>query len=187
VSRHIAHADNKRVEAQLLADCGRWATARGRHDFLHNGVTHSNVIADLPGDGRFKIKPALLERVGLLLAGDDAERDAVIADVAALGEDDSGDGAGLGDLPEPMLRRELERIVALEPWNPWWQLKCPMARVGAGLVIVGAHLDFDRPVPPGLVVVGRGRRIPPLGTMTTGRGWPRRSRWRWTSGSSPAS
>ena len=73
VSRHIAHPDNKRVEAQLLADLRAMGYCPWRHDFLHNGVTHSNVIADLPGNGRFRIKPALLERIRRILAGEDGD------------------------------------------------------------------------------------------------------------------
>ncbi len=148
VSRHIAHPDNKRVEAQLLADLQAMGYCPWRHNFLHNGVTHSNVIADLPGNGRFRIKPVLLERIRRFLAGDDGERDTVIAELQALG-DQGEDAASLRELPEPELRRELERIVALEPWNPWWKLKCPMAGLGAGLVIVGAHLDSTAGFDPG--------------------------------------
>jgi hypothetical protein len=139
VSRHIAHPDNKRVEKQLLADLQAMGYCPWRHDFLHNGVTHSNIIADLPGNGRFRIKPALVDRLREILAGGDG-REELLEELRCLGGDEVADPP-LEELPEPVLRRELERVVALEPWNPWWRLRCPMAGVGAGLVIVGAHLD----------------------------------------------
>jgi hypothetical protein len=148
-SRHIAHPDNKRVEAQLIADLKAMGYCPWRHDFLHNGVTHSNVIADLPGHGKIRIKPATLDRLRGVLASDGDSRDAVLDELQSLSVDPRPDDTSLAELPESTLRRELERIVALEPWNPWWRLKCPMAGLGAGLVIVGAHLDSTAGFDPG--------------------------------------
>ena len=140
------------TEAQLLVDLRAMGYCAWRHEFLHNGVTLSNVIADLPGTGLFRIKPAILERIRRLLLRDDDIREAALAELRDLGDVEDGaiDGA-IDDLPEPALRRELERIVALEPWNPWWKLKCPMAGPGAGLVVVGAHLDSTAGFDPGYV------------------------------------
>jgi hypothetical protein len=149
VSRHIAHPDNKRVEAQLLLDLRAMGYCAWRHDFLHNGVTHSNVIADLPGRGTFRIKPATLDRLRRILASTDDDRESLIAELQSLSDTDSVGGTSLRELSEPVLRRELARVVALEPWNPWWKLKCPMAGLGAGLVIVGAHLDSTAGFDPG--------------------------------------
>ena len=153
-SRHINHPDNKRVEAQLLADLRALGYCPWRHDFLHNGVTHSNIVADLPGTGRFRIKPATLDRLRQILAheGRGRGRAALADELGALVREMQVEGTPAAalrvandtpetELPEPALRRELERIVALEPWNPWWKLRCPMAGLGAGLVVVGAHLD----------------------------------------------
>ena len=149
VSRHIAHPDNKRVEAQLLADLREMGYCPWRHDFLHNGVTHSNIIADLPGNGRFRIKPDLLERLREILAGEGGTSAGLLAELRSLAGGVELAGPPAAELPEPALRRELERIVALEPWNPWWRLMCPMAGVGAGLVIVGGHLDSTAGFEPG--------------------------------------
>jgi Peptidase family M28 len=140
-SRHISHPDNKRVEAQLLADLSAMGYCPWRHDFLHNGVVHSNVFADLPGQGRFRIAPAVLERLRAILTGGGDQRAAMIDELRSLGPGDREDSPPLDELSEPELRRELERVVALEPWNPWWRRRCPLAGVGAGLVVVGAHLD----------------------------------------------
>lgn len=139
ISRHISHPDNKRVEAQLLADLRAMGYCPWRHDFLHNGVKHSNVIADLPGTGWFRIKLDLLERLRRILA--DGDRNDVVGELRSLRDQAGITAEPLDDLPDMELRRELERIVGLEPWNPWWRLRCPMAGFGAGLVIVGAHLD----------------------------------------------
>lgn len=147
-SRHVAHPDNKRVEAQLIADLRAMGYCPWRHDFLHNGVTHSNVIADLPGNGRFRIEPAALKRLRRLLSTGGG-RDALVAELQSLEDPARGDGPEIAELPEPVLRREVERIVGLEPWNPWWRPTCPPAGFGAGLVIVGAHLDSTAGFEPG--------------------------------------
>jgi leucyl aminopeptidase len=59
------------------------------------------------------------------------------------------DTRSVADLPEPVLRRELERILRLQPWYPWWKLKCPLPGIGAGLIIVGAHMDSTAGFEPG--------------------------------------
>lgn len=142
ISRHIQHPDNKRVEAQLLADLRDLGYCPWRHEFLHNGVVHSNVIADLPGTGAFRIRPEILDRLRRILT--DGDRADLVAELRSF------DGADeLAQLPELQLRRELERLLALEPWNPWWRLRCPMAGLGAGLVIVGGHLDSTAGFDPG--------------------------------------
>jgi Peptidase family M28 len=148
-SRHISHPDNQRVVAQLMADLRAMGYCPVRHEFLHNGVTLANVVADLPGHGSWRIKPAVLERLRAILRRTGDVRDGILTELRTLGGAEAVDGAALDDLPEPALRRELERIVALEPWNPWWKLKCPMAGLGAGLVIVGAHLDSTAGFDPG--------------------------------------
>lgn len=140
VSRHIAHPDNKRVEAQLLADLTAMGYHPWRHDFLHNGVTHSNVIADLPGTGHFRIRPQVLERLRQVIAPQ-TSRDELLGELRSLDVDVSSDGTSIADLPEPALRRELERVLGLQPWSPWWRTTPAAGGLGAGLVIVGGHLD----------------------------------------------
>lgn len=140
VSRHSAHPDNKRAEAQLLADLAAMGYCPWRHDFVHAGATHSNIIADLPGSGRFRVRPTVLERLRHILAEPVLSRAVLPAEVTDLMAD-AFDGPSAEDLPDAELRRELERILVLRPWYPWWKLRCPMPGIGAGLVIVGGHMD----------------------------------------------
>lgn len=147
-SRHSAHPDNKRAEAQLLADLWAMGYCPWRHDFVHAGATHSNIIADLPGNGRFRIHPVLLERLRHILARPVLTRRDIPDELGSL-MGDGFDARRLEDLPEPVLRRELERILVLRPWYPWWKLKCPMPGIGAGLVIIGGHMDSTAASDPG--------------------------------------
>ena len=148
VSRHSAHPDNKRAEAQLLADLAAMGYCPWRHDFVHAGATHSNIIADLPGNGRFRVRPAVLERLRHMLAEPVLPRGGIPTELTALMAD-AFDGRPPEDLPEAELRRELERILVLRPWYPWWKLRCPMPGIGAGLVIVGGHMDSTAGSDPG--------------------------------------
>ncbi len=142
VSRHTAHPDNKRAESQLMRDLRAMGYCPTRHDFTHAGATHSNIIADLPGLGRFRIKPAILERYRRILREplprplrpflDELSR---LLPEAAFSSD------MLAELPERVIKTEIERVLKLRPWYPWWKLKCPLPGFGAGIIIVGAHLD----------------------------------------------
>lgn len=147
VSRHIAHPDNARVEEQLMTDLRAMGYCPWRHQFQFGGRTLSNIVADLPGQGRYRLRPEILKRLRTLLTGDGDLRAALAADseLSAL----FAEGAVPVDLPDPLLRRELERIVALEPWNPWWKLRCPPSGWGAGVIVVGAHLDSTAGFEPG--------------------------------------
>lgn len=150
VSRHSAHPDNKRAETQLLADLRAMGYCAYRHNFVHAGATHSNIIADLPGAGRLRIRPEIIDRLRKIL------REPVIR--RPLGRLPSGleglmpEGTGFADfddLPDEELRRLLERVLQLRPWYPWWKLRCPLPGWGAGLVIVGAHMDSTAGFEPG--------------------------------------
>lgn len=151
LSRHIAHPDNARVEEQLLTDLRAMGYCPWRHQFQFGGRTLSNIVADLPGQGRFRLRPEILKRLRTLLTGSGDLRSALATDpqLRALVDAAALDEAGPEDLPDPLLRRELERIVALEPWNPWWKLRCPPSGWGAGVIVVGAHLDSTAGFDPG--------------------------------------
>jgi hypothetical protein len=139
-SRHIAHPDNARAEAQLIADLQAMGYCAVRHDFTHAGQTHSNIIADLPGTGRYLIRRDWLDRWRHLLVRIDADL-LGRADLAELGE-------MLQELPKPILNLptselpgHLADLLHLRPWFPWWCLRAPLSGIGAGIVVIGCHLD----------------------------------------------
>ncbi|MFN5997553.1 MAG: M28 family metallopeptidase, partial [Paracoccaceae bacterium] len=53
------------------------------------------------------------------------------------------------DLPDVTIRAEIERVLKLQPWFAWWKGRCPLPGFGAGLVIVGAHMDSTAGFEPG--------------------------------------
>lgn len=137
-SRHSAHPDNKRAEAQLLADLRGMGYCAYRHDFTHAGATHSNIIADLPGQGHLRIRPEILKRYRRILRQPVIDRRTLPLDRDIGPLPDAG---SLAALPDPILRRKIEEILVLRPWYPWWKLLCPVPGIGADLVIAGAHMD----------------------------------------------
>jgi hypothetical protein len=149
VSRHSAHPDNKRAEAALIADLRAMGYCPWRHNFVHAGATHSNIIADLPGLGRLRIRPDILERYLRILrdAGPLPPPDQWLPDLDTLVPDRWADG--FDDLPDATIRAEIERVLNLQPWFSWWKRRCPLPGFGAGLVIVGAHMDSTAGFDPG--------------------------------------
>jgi hypothetical protein len=149
VSRHSAHPDNKRAETALIADLRAMGYCPWRHDFVHAGATHSNIIADLPGLGRLRIRPEILERYLRILrdAGPLPPPDQWLPGLDSLAPDAWADG--FDDLPDATIRAEIERVLKLQPWFPWWKHRCPLPGFGAGLVIVGAHMDSTAGFDPG--------------------------------------
>jgi hypothetical protein len=143
VSRHSAHPDNKRVEAQLIRDLAAMGYCPTRHNFTHAGATHSNIIADLPGLGTIRIKPKVLKQVRKILREPVSRRPLrrVLSDLSELMPEAGFDSDALADLPLRVVRHEIERVLKLRPWYPWWKTKCPIPGFGSKLIIVGAHLD----------------------------------------------
>lgn len=150
VSRHSAHPDNKRAEAALIADLRAMGYCPWRHNFVHAGATHSNIIADLPGLGRLRIRPEILERYLRILrdAGPLPPPDQWLPGLDGL-LPQGGLLDGLEELPDATIRTEIERVLKLQPWFAWWKGRCPLPGFGAGLVIVGAHLDSTAGFEPG--------------------------------------
>ncbi|MDO8881379.1 MAG: M20/M25/M40 family metallo-hydrolase [Pseudotabrizicola sp.] len=148
VSRHSAHPDNKRAEAQLMRDLRAMGYCAYRHDFTHAGATHSNIIADLPGQGKLRIKPHILEKYREILRRPLPRPFQPFLDDLAEIFEVSGD-SDLSTFPEPMIRAEIERVLKLQPWYPWWQPKCPLPGLGAGIIVVGAHMDSTAGFDPG--------------------------------------
>lgn len=147
-SRHSAHPDNKRAEAQLIRDLRAMGYCPWRHDFIHAGQVHSNIIADLPGLGRFRIKHEILERYRRILRDPRPRPWNPIIRQIERDFPGQGFGDGLRGHSDAEIRRDIERILKLEPWYPWW-LKCPAPGIGAQLVIVGAHMDSTAAFEPG--------------------------------------
>ncbi len=148
-SRHSAHPDNKRAETQLMLDLRAMGYCPWRHNFTHAGQVHSNIIADLPGVGRFRIRHEILERYRKILL-DPRPRpwQPIIREIE---RDFPGQGFAerLRGLSDAEIRRDIERILKLEPWYPWWRLNCQMPGLGAQIVVVGAHMDSTAGFEPG--------------------------------------
>ncbi len=150
ISRHSAHPDNKRVESQLMRDLRAMGYCPTRHNFTHAGATHSNIIADLPGLGRVRIKPDILDRYRKILTGRlPRPLGPILKEMSQLFPDAGFQADALAELPDKVIRAEIERLLKLRPWYPWWKLKCPLPGFGAGIVIVGAHLDSTAGFDPG--------------------------------------
>lgn len=151
VSRHTAHPDNKRAEAQLLRDLRAMGYCAYRHDFTHAGQTHSNIIADLPGTGLFRIRPEILRRYLEILRENPPP--APIRPIASAMEELVARGwlqaDGLGEASDGELRRRIEILLRLRPWYPWWKRHCSIAGFGADLIVVGCHLDSTAGLEPG--------------------------------------
>ena len=153
VSRHSAHADNKRAEAQLLRDLNAIGYCVYRHNFTHAGQTHSNIIADLPGTGVFRIRPEILERYRKILRENPLPKplesfEREMSELAGSGWFRSAD---LRQMTDAELRCRIEKIFRLRPWYPWWKELCTVAGYGADLVIVGCHMDSTAGFEPGYV------------------------------------
>ena len=148
-SRHTGHPDNARVVDALVAELRAIGYCAWREPFSWYGQTRYNVIADLPPAGAWRVRPEVIERLSRIfvrwprpnppdpwlramrrLVGPNRAKGA-----EALVEED-----GIGELPPWVLRRELELRLGLPAWWPWWRL-CLVPGWGAGLVIVGCHLD----------------------------------------------
>lgn len=150
VSRHSAHADNKRAEAQLLKDLETIGYCAYRHDFVYAGKTHSNIVADLPGTGTFRIRPEILPRYREILIRNPLPLPLkpFENEMRSELEEHWADAAPLSDTE---LRYRVEQIFGMRPWYPWWKRLCAIAGIGADLVVVGCHLDSTAGFDPGYV------------------------------------
>lgn len=142
ISRHIAHPDNARVEAQLIRDLQAMGYCAYRHDFTHAGQTLSNIIADLPGHGDLRIRSDILKRAREVIGGrpwppNPKGLSSSLPDI--LGH----------DLSDQKMLLAFKRLLNLQPWFPWWRRDCAAPGIGAKLVIVGAHMDSTAGSEPG--------------------------------------
>jgi hypothetical protein len=143
ISRHSAHPDNKRVEAALMSDLKDMGYCPYRHNFVHAGSTHSNIIADLPGRGVFRIKAEILEKYRKIIQKHpipdvltDWRRELEELSYTEWFQKDS-----LMEMSELEIRRRVEKIFSLQPWYPWWKKACLLYGLGADIVVVGCHFD----------------------------------------------
>lgn len=153
VSRHYRHADNTRAVDALMLDLLNMGYCPYRHEFTHNGRTLHNVIADLPGRGRFIIKANIWKalRKALLRYPWPDPPDPWLKAVAEILGREWVRSRGFDQLPPLQARWRLERELFLYPWYPWWWKLCPLYGIGAKLVIVGCHLDSTANFTPGYV------------------------------------
>lgn len=151
VSRHYRHPDNRRAVDALvkeLSDMGYCAT---RHSFFYDGRCLDNVIADLPGRGRFVVKADILQKLREILLRHQACEPMCgwIDPVAEILGEKWIKERGLRELHPLIARQTFERAIFLYPWYPWWKKLCPLYAIGAEIVIVGCHLDSTANFTPG--------------------------------------
>ncbi|GJM30578.1 MAG: hypothetical protein DHS20C17_32130 [Cyclobacteriaceae bacterium] len=152
ISRHSVHPDNKRVESALLADLRAMGYCPYRHNFTHAGQTHSNIIADLPGNGILRIKAHILEKYRKVLRRRPFPRPLRRwqNEMTELVNSDWFQSDELRRMPDWEIRRRVEKIFRLQPWYPWWKKLCLLyTGFGADIVIVGCHLDSTAGFEPG--------------------------------------
>jgi hypothetical protein len=142
-SRHTRHPDNARAVDLLVADLTAMGYCAHVHAFDHDGRTLHNVVADLPGAGIARVFPdlrALLRDILVRMPPWPPQPDPPWRKeaLALLGQ--AGVAGSWSHLQPEEFRLRLERRFDLQPWLPWW-LPCPLAGYGAGLVLVGCHLD----------------------------------------------
>jgi len=142
-SRHSQHSDNARAVNLLVSDLNAMGYCAQKFVFEHGGRTLHNVIADLPGQGTIRINPDWREKLREVFVRfppwppepDPPWRKQI---ESLFGRD--AFAASWWQLEPEMLRLRLEHIFDLQPWLPWW-FRCPLAGIGAELVLVGCHLD----------------------------------------------
>jgi hypothetical protein len=149
-SRHVRHPDNDRAVDALLADLRAIGYCPWVHTFSHAGRTVRNVLADLPARGRF-IRSDILEAIRRILADPDVLRDPRKLADRLRRSDHAGALDRLFDdgLAAVPLHERLRQAVRIDPWLPWWLRLCFLSGLGAGIVVVGCHLDSTAGRDPG--------------------------------------
>ncbi len=136
VSRHILHPHNARAVQALFDDLQDLGYSPQFHEFQYQGRTYRNVVADLPGAGKYRIRKILQQKLKLNSSGApfiDPEdfRKLINRQFEA---DPSPPPQAVKDLSQSLL----EEILANH--RPWWERLLDI-RFGADLLLVGCHLD----------------------------------------------
>lgn len=149
VSRHIKHPDNSRAVNELVSQLSALGYCAYTHSFVYNGQTLYSVIADLPGKGYLQIDPEILKKLLEILRKyphpwpwpkieKELKQELGEKIIVELKRNVGGP-----------LRLNLEEVVGVYRWLPWWKLQDYQAGVGAQIVIVGCHLDSSAEKTPG--------------------------------------
>ncbi|BBO72363.1 hypothetical protein DSCA_62930 [Desulfosarcina alkanivorans] len=149
ISRHVLHPDNSRAVYAVKEELRSMGYCVHSHFFSYMGNTYSNITADLPGKGYFIIHPDILEKIRDLFiryplpdpVGPWLEQLRHIIGDEILKKMQFGKASGISEASAIELRHIIEERFCLRPWYPWWQKLCPLPGPGAGLVVVGCHVD----------------------------------------------
>jgi hypothetical protein len=150
-SRHIQHPDNARAVQALVDELNAIGYCAYTHSFAHAGMTLNNVIADLPGAGLFSVDPNIPERLREIFLTHplpDPPQPWIEAITRLVGSRWIKEQK-LDQLLPLQRRLALETAFELRPWFPWWLIQCPIAGLGAEMIIVGCHLDSTAARRPG--------------------------------------
>ncbi len=147
-SRHIRHPHAARAVQAIIADLQAVGYAPYTHDFSYGGATLSNVIADLPGKGVASLPPQSLAQLREALRSHAAASNLASALKDELGADWTG-GNGFESLPSAQFVAEVEHRFGLGGWIPWWRDAASTPGFGAGIVLMGCHLDSTAQASPG--------------------------------------
>jgi hypothetical protein len=152
-SRHYRHPDNMRAVDALMLDLQNMGYYPFRHEFEFGGRTLHNVIADLPGKGRFFLRPEIWEKLRQILIRFPLPDppDPWLGRIAEHLGKKWLEACGIARLSPLQARWAVEQALLLFPWYPWWRKRCPLSGIGAELVIVGCHLDSTASYTPGYV------------------------------------
>lgn len=138
-SRHILHPDNPRTEDALFDELIAMGYSPQKHSFVHNGTTYNNIVADLPGNGRWILKA----RFAKLLAKEFGKSSYVMSFLKKEFKELSFEGS------EEVIKTLGNNLLdLLRPYRPWWRY-LERLRFGAKIVVVGCHLDSTAANSPG--------------------------------------
>ena len=137
-SRHILHPDNERTEDALFNDLAAMGYAPQKHSFQLNGNTYHNIVADLPGVGRWRLKARILQSLVRVFRKPSPDMSFIKKEIGNL--DFEGSEQVINSL-----NNNLHQL--LRPYRPWWRLV--KICFGADILVVGCHLDSTASFSPG--------------------------------------
>lgn len=138
-SRHILHPDNQRTEDTLFNDLAAMGYAPQKHSFQFNGNTYHNIVADLPGVGRWRLKTHILTPLVRAFRKPSPDMSFLKKELGKL------DFEGAEQVVSS-LNANLHEL--LRPYRPWWRNLKHLC-FGADILLVGCHLDSTASSSPG--------------------------------------